>query len=123
MDKKEQILHSHIDKESMDYMSVNIWPDMLEAMDEYAQTITSLPSDKQIEKKFPHRPMSPAYNREQDLKLDVYKQGLRDQYKPQENNFESDPSRLKLAPGATLNCPNCGSPDHISCVKLPQNRR
>ena len=32
----EEILANHIDKESMDELSVNVWPDMLEAMTEFA---------------------------------------------------------------------------------------
>ena len=32
----EEILQEHIDKESMDDLSENIWPDMLDAMEEYA---------------------------------------------------------------------------------------
>lgn len=32
----EAILHEHIDKQSMDELSVNVWPDMLEAMTEFA---------------------------------------------------------------------------------------
>jgi hypothetical protein len=32
----EEILANHIDKESMDELSVNVWLDMLEAMQEYA---------------------------------------------------------------------------------------
>jgi len=32
----EEILHEHIDKESMDELSVNVWPDILEAMEAYA---------------------------------------------------------------------------------------
>ena len=32
----EAILHRHIDKQSMDELSVNVWPDMLEAMHEFA---------------------------------------------------------------------------------------
>lgn len=34
---KEEILNKHIDKESMDELSENIWPDMLDAMEEYKQ--------------------------------------------------------------------------------------
>jgi len=34
---KEEILKKHIDKESMDDLSVNVWLDILEAMDEYAE--------------------------------------------------------------------------------------
>lgn len=31
----EEILKDHIDKESMDSLSENVWPDMIEAMEEY----------------------------------------------------------------------------------------
>jgi len=34
---KEEILHKHISKECMDELSENIWFDMLDAMEEYAQ--------------------------------------------------------------------------------------
>jgi hypothetical protein len=36
MQTAEEILHKHIDKKSMDEISVNIWPDMIEAMKLYA---------------------------------------------------------------------------------------
>lgn len=35
-DKADDILHGHIDKESMDELSVNVWPDMIDAMFEFA---------------------------------------------------------------------------------------
>ena len=31
----EGILHQYIDKESMDELSVNVWPDMIDAMEAY----------------------------------------------------------------------------------------
>lgn len=34
----EEILHKHIDKESMDELSVYVWPDMLDAMQEYHES-------------------------------------------------------------------------------------
>jgi ribosomal protein S27E len=36
MKKSEEILHKHIDKESMDELSENVWTDMIDAMEEYA---------------------------------------------------------------------------------------
>ena len=32
----EAILHKHVDKESMDELSENVWPDIVDAMREYA---------------------------------------------------------------------------------------
>jgi hypothetical protein len=36
MKKSEEILHKHIDKESMNELSENVWIDMIDAMEEYA---------------------------------------------------------------------------------------
>ena len=50
----EEILHEHIDKESMDELSVNVWPDMLEAMEAYAAQQSKIklpnPSIEEIER-------------------------------------------------------------------------
>jgi len=48
MDAKEKILHKHIDKESMDELSVNVWPDMLDAMQEHASHQSQI-SDEEID--------------------------------------------------------------------------
>ena len=34
--KPEAILHKHVDKESIDELSENVWPDIVDAMKEYA---------------------------------------------------------------------------------------
>ena len=36
MKKPEAILHKHVDKESMDELSENVWPDIVDAMKEHA---------------------------------------------------------------------------------------
>lgn len=38
--KPEDILCKHVDKESMDELSENVWPDIIDAMKEYALHIT-----------------------------------------------------------------------------------
>ena len=48
----EEILHEHIDKESMDELSVNVWPDMLEAMEAYAAQQSKMPTKEMIEQYF-----------------------------------------------------------------------
>ena len=35
----EEILHKHVDKESMDELSKNVWPDIVDAMKEYAISV------------------------------------------------------------------------------------
>jgi len=40
------------------------------------EEIIKLPSDGELHKLFPHRPMSPQYNRNQDLKMKKFKQPL-----------------------------------------------
>ena len=35
----EEILHKHVDKESMDELSENVWPDIVDAMKEYALSV------------------------------------------------------------------------------------
>lgn len=44
----EEILANHIDKESMDELSVNVWPDMLEAMEEYASQKYPTVTDEEV---------------------------------------------------------------------------
>ena len=46
----EEILHEHIDKESMDELSVNVWPDMLEAMEAYAAQQSKTPTRERLYK-------------------------------------------------------------------------
>ena len=43
MKTKEEILKEYIDKESMDELSGNVWPDMLEAMEEYSALRNHVP--------------------------------------------------------------------------------
>ena len=47
----EEILANHIDKESMDELSVNVWPDMLEAMQEFATLHAQRLAEKMVEEK------------------------------------------------------------------------
>jgi hypothetical protein len=47
MKTAEEILSKHIDKESMDGLSENVWSDMLEAMEEYAKQFKQSDIDKE----------------------------------------------------------------------------
>jgi len=51
----EAILHRHIDKQSMDELSVNVWPDILEAMTEFAaqQQPTAEDAEEYIKRNHP----------------------------------------------------------------------
>ena len=45
----EEILHKHVDKESMDEFSENVWPDIVDAMKEYALHIAQEAVEEEAE--------------------------------------------------------------------------
>ena len=46
--KPEEILHKHVDKESIDELSENVWPDIVDAMKEYALSVAREAAEEEI---------------------------------------------------------------------------
>jgi len=74
----EAILHRHIDKQSMDELSVNVWPDILEAMTEFAAQQPTAEGAEEINKMIGQTKdsISKRYNKNYwEILVDYYSNG------------------------------------------------